>query len=267
MSSFIHPTALVSPQAHLGEEVYIGPYSIIHEQVEIGDYSRIGAYCEIGLPPGGHETFSASYPLKIGAHALIRSRCTLYAGSTIGARLECGHGAIIREESLIGENLRIGSGSIIEGHCQIGNYVRLQGNVQIGKGSLVDDFVWIFPNVVLTNDPHPPSPHLVGVTLKAYAVIGTASILLPGVTIGAHAVIGALSLVKSSIPEKMLAAGHPAKVICPAHHLRDYLNPGKRAYPWPENFDRGLPWENQAFQAWLAQLQESPTPEIKQTSP
>lgn len=43
--------------------------------------------------------------------------------------------------------------------------------------------------------------------------IGSNSTILPGVTVGDNAVIGAGSVVTRDVPENMVAAGNPAKVI------------------------------------------------------
>lgn len=47
-----------------------------------------------------------------------------------------------------------------------------------------------------------------------YVFIGANATILPGVSIGNYAIIGAGSVVTHDIPENMLAAGCPAKVIC-----------------------------------------------------
>lgn len=51
------------------------------------------------------------------------------------------------------------------------------------------------------------------ITLKSGSWVGANCILLPGVTVGENSVVGAGSVVTKSLPEKVLAAGNPAKVI------------------------------------------------------
>ena len=54
MTTHIHPTAIVSPQAELGEDVVVGPYSIVDENVTIGartvlrPFTHICPYTKIG---------------------------------------------------------------------------------------------------------------------------------------------------------------------------------------------------------------------------
>ena len=60
------------------------------------------------------------------------------------------------------------------------------------------------------------------VVLKKNCRIGSHSVIMPGVTIGENSVIGACSFVNRSIPDNVVAAGVPAKVIKSA----DYANWG-----------------------------------------
>lgn len=51
------------------------------------------------------------------------------------------------------------------------------------------------------------------IVLKEGCFVGAGSIILPGVTVGKNSIIGAGSIVKRSIPDNVVAAGNPAKVI------------------------------------------------------
>jgi len=51
--------------------------------------------------------------------------------------------------------------------------------------------------------------------------VGTESVILPNINIGNNVIIGANSTVTKDIPDRVVAAGNPAKVIC---SLEDYLN-------------------------------------------
>ncbi len=131
------------------------------------------------------------HPLIIGQKALIRSETIIYGDTVIGDNFQTGHRVTIREKSRIGHNVRIGTLSDIQGDCDIGNYVNLHSNVHIGMKSTIKDYVWIFPYVVLTNDPTPPSETLLGVTIEEFAIIATGSIIMPGKHIGKDALVGA----------------------------------------------------------------------------
>jgi acetyltransferase-like isoleucine patch superfamily enzyme len=217
--------------------VRIGPFCVVHDDVEIGDDCEIGAHCELGHPTqraGGR-------PLSIGAGALIRSYSLFYAGSTFGDGLATGHRVTVREGTAAGTNLQIGTLCDIQGTCRIGNYVRFHSNVHIGQHSTVGDFVWIFPYVVLTNDPHPPSEVMRGVTVEDYAAIATMSVILPGVTVGRGALVGAHSSVGRNVEADTVVAGNPAKPLCPTHQIKLKDGSGQPAYPWRRHFSRGYP--------------------------
>lgn len=248
----IHHTALVENGALLGEGVCIGPYTVVYASARIGNRTLIGAHCEIGLPVGGFATYDADpQVLEIGESSVIRSGTVMYSGSRFGARLECGHKVTVRENTVAGENLRLGTLTDVQGDCIFGDYTQLHGNVQIGKGSFIGSFCWIFPYVVLTNDPHPPSELCVGVSMEDYAVVGAHTIVMPGVHLGRACVVGGGSLVAQDIPPGMLATGRPAIPRAKASLLRDRADPAKRAYPWMHSFERGMPWKGIGFENWL----------------
>lgn len=53
------------------------------------------------------------------------------------------------------------------------------------------------------------------VTIGNNVFIGAESVVLPGVTIGSNVIIGANSTVTHNIPDGMVAAGSPARILCP----------------------------------------------------
>jgi UDP-3-O-[3-hydroxymyristoyl] glucosamine N-acyltransferase len=233
----IHPTAIVSKGAVLGNGVEIGPYSIIHENVVLGDNVRVEAYCELGYPT----SLGDGTPLVIGNDALIRSHSIFYESSVFGDNLVTGHHVTVREKTFVGKNFQIGTLSDIQGDCVVGDYVRLHSNVHIGKMSKLGSYIWLFPYVVLTNDPHPPSSLMKGVVISDFAVIATMTTIMPGVFIGEGALIGAHSSLRVDAEPGMLYVGSPAIKVCPASKIR--LQDGSRrpAYPWTNHFRRGYP--------------------------
>lgn len=231
----IHPTAIVSPKAIIGKNVIIGPNSIIYDNVEIGDNSNIGAFCEIGV--SNH--ISQGKILKFGENTNIRSHSIFYEGSVFGDDLSTGHRVTVRELIQAGKNLQIGTLSDLQGHCEIGDYVRLHSNVHIGQKSKIGNFVWIFPYVVLTNDPHPPSETMLGVTVEDYVAIATMSVILPGAKLSEGCLVGAHSSVKGITEKHSIYVGNPAKNIGPTSKIK--LEDGTDAYPWTRHFKRGYP--------------------------
>jgi acetyltransferase-like isoleucine patch superfamily enzyme len=248
----IHPTALVSPQAEIHKGVSIDAYSIVHPNVVLGENSIVGSFCEIGYP----STLAGGKPLTIGASSLIRSHSTIYEGSNFGERLTTGHRVTIREKTIAGLNFQVGTLCDIQGDCNIGDYVRFHSNVHIGKYSSIGSFVWIFPYVVLTNDPHPPSEVSSGVSIKDFAAIATMSVLLPGVTIGEGALVGAHSSVSRDVAANTVVAGSPAKFICEVSKLKLKDGSNRPAYPWRQHFHRGYP--DAIVAKWLEEFGHNP---------
>lgn len=236
----IHELAVVSPDARVGVGVTVGPFSVIHSNVEIGDGTSIASHCVIGQPT----QLADGAPLRIGANSTIRSHCVLYEGSTFGDRLETGHHVTIREGVTAGENLRVGTLSDLQGNTTFGDFVRLHSNVHVGMFSNIGSFVWIYPYVVLTNDPHPPSdgPY-VGVTVEDFAVVSTLTCVAPGITIGRDAVVGASSMVTKDVQPGEISFGVPARSAGPASRVRLRDGTDRPAYPWRTHFRRGYPDE------------------------
>jgi acetyltransferase-like isoleucine patch superfamily enzyme len=184
----------------------------IYPNVQLGKDVVIDDFTIIGAPPRGKT--AGALPTIIGDNSHIRSHSIIYAGTKIGYKLETGHGIMIREDNKIGEDCSIGTNSVLENGNNIGNNVRIHSNVFIPQYTVIEDHAWVGPNVVLTNDPHPPCAKCMkGPTIKQYAKIGANATILPMLTIGENSLIGAGSLVIRDVPPNSVVAGHPAKVI------------------------------------------------------
>ena len=127
----IQPSAIVSPNAYLGNIVKIGPFSIGHDNAILHDGERVKGYCEIGVPTD----LGDGSPLTLGEECLVRSHSIFYTSSMICKQLSTGHHVMVREMTLIGEGCQLGIFSELQGDCNLGNYTKLQSGVFIGKAS------------------------------------------------------------------------------------------------------------------------------------
>jgi len=228
--------ARVSTNAEIGESVSIGPGSVVYDHVSIGDGTRIGEFCVLG-----HEGPGPSTTLKIGRNSIIRSHSVLYSSSEFGDRLETGHHVVIRERTVAGANLRVGNFCDIEGDCSFGDYCRLHGYAQVGKGTEVGHFVWLFSLTTATNDPLPPSMISAPVKIGDGAVVCVGVTMMPGTSIGKGAFVSAGAQACGIIPPGAVVAGHEGKIVSHVSGL-SHFESGTR-HPWMRHFDRGYPPE------------------------
>lgn len=241
----------------LEDNVYIDCNCIIRDNVTIKEGTTIGANCILGEYTaewfGNHE--AELKPLVIGKNSTIRSGSIIYCDNKIGDNFQTGHQVTIREKTVIGNNVSVGTLSDIQGNCEIGSYVRMHSNVHIGQLSKVDSFTWIYPYVVLTNDPTPPSNHFVGVHVKPFAVVATGALVMPGIEVGQDSLVAAGAIVTKNVPDYAVVAGNPGKQISDVRKIRSHFT-GDNVYPWRNNFENYMPWISKGFSEWYAGLSQ-----------
>lgn len=248
---FNNRNVLISPSAKIGKNVRIGDNVTIYHNVVVKDNVTICNDCVIGEPLASYyEDDTYQNPITIiGDNSLIRSHCIIYAGTELGKNFNSGHRVTIREFTIFKDNCRVGTVSDIQGYSTFGNNCWLHSNVHIGQKSTIGNFVFIYPYVVLTNDPTPPSDICIGPTIGDYSQIAVFSVLLPGVKIGKHALVGAGSIVGKDVADYQLVLGSPAKFIKDVREIKS-RETGEAHYPWPLRFERGMPWEEIGFEQW-----------------
>lgn len=147
----IHPTAVVGPNAKLGEGVKIGPFVVIEDDVEIGDRTqvfahaviadgaRIGKDCRIysgavlstepqDLKFEGEKTY-----LYVGDRTVVREYVTLNRGTKAHGKTVIGSDCLLQSYMHVGHDCEIGNHVIISnsvqmgGHCEVGDHVTIGG--------------------------------------------------------------------------------------------------------------------------------------------
>jgi acetyltransferase-like isoleucine patch superfamily enzyme len=133
--------------------------------------------------------FSDSSEFRPGAYAIVCSKIR------IGKRV------VIRPGSMLfADPSDNGAGITIEDDVLIGSGVHFY----VGNHKFTD------PTVPIIDQGHSGSHQII---LKKGCWIGANVIILQGVIIGGNSVIGAGSVVTSSIPDAVIAAGNPCKII------------------------------------------------------
>lgn len=97
-------------------------------------------------------------------------------------------------------------------------------------GITIEDDVFIGPHCVLATEYHPEDPatrHSLltkPIVVKRNAWLGANVTVLAGVTIGENAIVAAGSVVTKDVPDNMVVAGTPAKVIREINHNTAHIN-------------------------------------------
>lgn len=242
-----------------GSRIGVGSYLdfgvIVRENVILGENAFVGARCILGeyLMDFIETRDIQQHQTIIGNNAVIRSETIIYGDNAIGDNFQTGHRVTIREKSHIGRNVRIGTLSDIQGDCQIGNYVSIHSNAHIGMKSVIKDYAWIYPYVVLTNDPNPPSDQVLGVTVEEFAIVATGSVVLPGRVIGRDSLVGAGAVISKDVPDGKVVVGNPGRELGDVVNVKN-RSTGEAVYPWRYHFDRGMPWKEIGYDEWIKNL-------------
>ena len=162
MSNTIHPTAIVSEQALLGENNSIGPYVVIeaNEQlgngnslmtgallkngVKIGDDNTIHEYAVIGgLPQDlGFDPATVSY-VSIGNGNTLREYVTIHRASKQDAMTQLGDENYLMTHVHLGHDCHLGNRIIIAPSTGLGGHVNVADRAFISGGVMVHQFVQI----------------------------------------------------------------------------------------------------------------------------
>ena len=126
----------------------------------------------------------------------------------------------------IGDNTKIGAFVEIQKNALIGKNCKISSHTFICEGVTIEDDVFVGHNVSFINDKYPRATAAGRLQTEADwrveptrvcqgASVGTSTTVLSGVTIGRNSIIGAGSVVTRDIPDNVVAAGVPCKVLRP----------------------------------------------------
>jgi UDP-N-acetylglucosamine acyltransferase len=159
MSVEIHPSAIVSPQAKLGEGTYVGPYCTIGPEVSTGRNVRFESHCVVdGRTRIGDETHLfpfvslglASQDLKyrgepaetrIGRRCRLREFVTVHRGTEGGGMLtSIGDDCLIMAQAHVAHDCLVGDRVIMANAATLAGHVRVEDGANIGAYSGVHQF-------------------------------------------------------------------------------------------------------------------------------
>ncbi|MCD4823706.1 MAG: N-acetyltransferase [Phycisphaerae bacterium] len=137
-------------------------------------------------------------------------------GAEIGEGTKVWHFCHIMKGAKIGRRCIFGQNDNIDGGVVIGDNVKVQNNVSIYTGTVIEDDVFLGPSCVLTNVTNPRSQvkrHSLyeKTVLRRGATVGANATIVCGIEIGRYAFVAAGAVVVKNVPDYALVMGNPAR--------------------------------------------------------
>lgn len=176
----IHPTAIISPRAEIGNKVVIGPFTVIGGDVVIEDEVEIGAHCVVEGPTRigrgtkcfpfasiGQEPQDLKYKnerteLIIGERNIIREYTTLHRGTAGGGGVtRIGHDNLLMVQShvahdcVVGNHIIFANGASLAGHVEVQDHATLGAYVGVHQFCRIGQHAFIGAYSVVVKDALP----------------------------------------------------------------------------------------------------------------
>jgi UDP-2-acetamido-3-amino-2,3-dideoxy-glucuronate N-acetyltransferase len=144
-----------------------------------------------------HPTAVIDHPVVIGEGTKIWHFCHICSGATIG------------QDCVLGQNGYVASTVVVGDRC------RIQNNVSLYDGVILEADVFVGPSVVFTNVTNPRAMINRHAEYRATRIcrgctVGANATILPGVTLGSFCFVGAGAVVVRDVPPHALVIGVPA---------------------------------------------------------
>jgi UDP-N-acetylglucosamine acyltransferase len=165
----IHPTAIISPEAKVGDNVEVGPYAIIESGAEIGSNCVIQAHAVIEgsatLGQGnvvGYGTIIGSAPqdlshtpkiksrVIIGDNNRIREHVTIHRGSKEDGITRVGDHCFLMTGCHLAHDVQIGNHVIITNNVLLAGHIEVGDRAVLGGGSVFHQFIRIGRNAMVS---------------------------------------------------------------------------------------------------------------------
>ena len=153
----------------------------------------------------------------------LHSTSEVQKGTNIGRGTKIWQNCQILNGAIIGENCTIGHNCFIGSKAKIENGVKIESNTDIWDLVTLEDYVFVGPSAVFTNDLNPRAKYpkskfpkygkWMPTLIKEGATIGANATIVCGNTIGKWAMIGAGAVITENVPDYAIVVGVPAKII------------------------------------------------------
>lgn len=139
--------------------------------------------------------------------------CVIENDVIVGDNVEIGNYVLLKGGTVIGDNCFIDSYVRSSGHNRIGNNVTIRFGATIARQVVIEDNVFISPNVMTIYSG--PGDYARGnsILIKKGVYIGTAAVIGTNVIIGENVIIGANSFVNKDCLERGTYVGNPVRRI------------------------------------------------------
>jgi acetyltransferase-like isoleucine patch superfamily enzyme len=152
----------------------------------------------------------------IAAAELAVHPLALCESTDVGAGTRIWPFAHVMQGAHVGAGCNIGEHAFIEDGAWVGDGVTVKNGVLIWDRVVIEDFVFLGPGAVFTNDLVPRAGNgrtreeFLPTLVQRGATIGANATVVCGVTIGRHALVGAGAVVTRDVPPYALVLGNPA---------------------------------------------------------
>lgn len=185
----IHPTAAVSPEARLADDVEIGPWCTVGPGVELGPGCRLISHVVL------------QGPSRFGARNLFHPFCSIggktqdlkYTGEP--THLHVGDDNEFREYVTVNRGTSPGETTLIGSRNHFLAYAHIAHNCTVGNGCVFSN------NGTLAGH----------VTVGDHVVIGGLAAVHQFCRIGDHALVGGCTKIVQDVPPYIIADGNPAQ--------------------------------------------------------